>query len=91
MQLLAYFGEKDAKPCGICSVCTSIKKTVNPQDANFIKKRIIELLETGDQSSRNMIAALNCTETELKNVLKLLLEHDIISITPINTYKLSHL
>jgi ATP-dependent DNA helicase RecQ len=91
MQLLAYFGEKDAKPCGICSVCTSIKKTVKPQDANFIKKRIIELLETGDQSSRNMIAALNCTETELKNVLKLLLEHDIISITPINTYKLSHL
>lgn len=91
MQLLAYFGEKDAKPCGICSVCISTKKTVKPQDANFIKKRIIELLETGDQSSRNMITALNCTETELKNVLKLLLEHDIISITPTNTYKLSHL
>lgn len=91
MQLLAYFGEKDAKPCGICSVCTSTKKTVKPQDANVIKKRIIELLETGDQSSRNMIAALNCTETELKSVLKLLLEHDIISITPTNTYKLSHL
>ncbi|MFI0430769.1 ATP-dependent DNA helicase RecQ [Mariniflexile sp. HMF6888] len=91
IQLLAYFGEKDAKPCGICSVCTSTKKTVKPQDANFIKKRIIELLETGDHSSRNMIAALNCTETELKNVLKLLLEHDIISITPTNTYKLSHL
>lgn len=91
MQLLAYFGEKDSKPCGICSVCTHTKKTVKPQDANTIKKRIIELLETGDQSSRNMIAALNCTETELKNVLKLLLEHDIISITPTNTYKLSHL
>ncbi|AXP82978.1 ATP-dependent DNA helicase RecQ [Mariniflexile rhizosphaerae] len=91
IQLLAYFGEKDAKPCGICSVCTSTKKTVKPQDANVIKKRIIELLETGDQSSRNMIAALNCTETELKSVLKLLLEHDIISITPTNTYKLSHL
>ena len=91
MQLLAYFGEKDAKPCGICSVCTSTKKMVKPQDAYTIKKRIIELLETGDQSSRNMIAALNCTETELKNVLKLLLEHDIISITPTNTYKLSHL
>lgn len=91
MQLLAYFGEKDAKPCGICSVCTSTKKTVKPQDTNVIKKRIIELLETGDQSSRNMIAALNCTETELKSVLKLLLEHDIISITPTNTYKLSHL
>lgn len=91
MQLLAYFGEKDTKPCGICSVCTSTKKTIKPQDINTIKKRIIELLETGDQSSRNLITALNCNETELKKVLKLLLEHDIIAITPTNTYKLSHL
>jgi ATP-dependent DNA helicase RecQ len=91
MQLLAYFGEKNAKPCGICSVCTKTKKPSKPQDINTIKKHIIELLETGDQSSRNMIAALNCSESELKNVLKLLLEHQIISITPTNTYKLSHL
>ena len=91
MQLLAYFGEKDSKPCGICSVCASTKKTVKPQDINVIKNRVIELLETGDQSSRNIIAALNCSETELKKVLKLLLEHNIIAITPTNTYKLSHL
>ena len=91
MQLLAYFGEKDSKPCGICSVCTNTKKNVKPQDTNTIKTRVIELLENGDQSSRNMIAALNCSETELKTVLKLLLEHHIISITPTNTYKLSHL
>ena len=91
MQLLAYFGEKDAKPCGICSVCTNTKKAVKPTDTNTIKKHIIELLENGEQSSRNMISALNCSETELKTVLKLLLEHQIISVTPKNTYKLSHL
>ncbi|MEN3322411.1 RecQ family ATP-dependent DNA helicase [Mariniflexile soesokkakense] len=91
IQLLSYFGEQDAKHCGICSVCTGTKKTPKPQDSHAIKKRVIELLETGHQSSRNMIAALNCSETELKIVLKLLLEHDIISITPTNTYKLSHL
>ena len=91
MQLLAYFGEKDAKPCGICSVCTNTKKAVKPTDTNTIKKHIIELLENGEQSSRYMISVLNCSETELKTVLKLLLEHQIISITPKNTYKLSHL
>uniref|UniRef100_UPI00404749A3 RecQ family ATP-dependent DNA helicase n=1 Tax=Mariniflexile sp. TaxID=1979402 RepID=UPI00404749A3 len=91
VQLLTYFGEKDTKPCGMCSVCTSAKKTVKPQEVSSIKNRIIELLETGEQSSRAMIAALNCTDAELKNVLKLLLEHDIITITPTNTYKLSHL
>ncbi|SFZ91347.1 ATP-dependent DNA helicase RecQ [Flaviramulus basaltis] len=91
MQLLAYFGEKDIKPCGICSVCINSKKDEKPQDIKTIKNRVIELLENGDQSSRNMMAILNCSETHLKTVLKLLLEHNIITITPTNTYKLSHL
>jgi len=91
LQLLAYFGETDTKPCGICSVCTNTKKSAKPQDISSIKNSVIELLENGDQSSRNMVATLNCTETDLKTVLKLLLEHQIITITPQNTYKLSHL
>ncbi|UKM63482.1 RecQ family ATP-dependent DNA helicase [Flavobacteriaceae bacterium GSB9] len=91
IQLLAYFGEKDTEPCGICSVCIQSKKGNKPQDLNTLKKRTIEILETGDQSSRNLVEALGCSQTELKTVLKLLLEHQIITITPTNTYKLSHL
>lgn len=91
MQLLAYFGETNAKPCGICSVCANTKKTEKPEDVTTLKKRVIEFLENGDQSSRHMVQALQCNETQLKTVLKLLLEHQIISITPKNTYKLSHL
>ena len=91
MQLLAYFGEKDTKPCGVCSVCISSKKKKAPQDINSLKKQIIELLENGDQSSRVLMSHLNCEEKDLKTVLKLLLEHQIITITPTNTYKLSHL
>ncbi|MCF7561872.1 RecQ family ATP-dependent DNA helicase [Sabulilitoribacter multivorans] len=91
MQLLAYFGEKDMKPCGICSVCSKTKKKDKSQDIKTIKNRVIELLENGDCSSRNMVDVINCSEIELKTVLKLLLEHNIITITPTNTYKLSHL
>ena len=91
IQLLSYFGEKDAKPCGICSVCIQTKKSVKPKDIKSLKKSIIELLENGDQSSRILISQLNCEPDQLKNVLKLLLEHQIITITPTNTYKLSHL
>jgi ATP-dependent DNA helicase RecQ len=90
MQLLAYFGEKDMKPCGICTVCLNSKKNKSPQDLKTIKNSVIELLETGDQSSRNISSQLKCSETDLKKVLKLLLEHQIITITPANTYKLSH-
>ena len=91
MQLLAYFGEKNTEPCGICSVCITFKKHRKPQDIKSIKKQIIELLENGDQSSRALLAHLKCEEKDMKTVLKLLLEHHIITITPTNTYKLSHL
>ncbi len=91
MQLLNYFGEKNIKPCGICSVCTETKKNFKPQDINTLKKRIIELLENGDLSSRTISTTLNCSEKDVKTILKLLLEHNIITITQTNTYKLSHL
>ena len=91
MQLLAYFGEKNTEPCGICSVCINFKKHKKPQDLKSIKKQIIELLENGDQSSRALLAHLDCEEKDMKTILKLLLEHHIITITPTNTYKLSHL
>ncbi|WP_370479303.1 RecQ family ATP-dependent DNA helicase [Tamlana flava] len=90
-QLLAYFGEKDTKPCGICSVCIRPKQVKKSQPKVSLKNQIIQLLENGDQSSRSILENTNCDETELKTVLKLLLEHQIITITPTNTYKLSHL
>ncbi|MDD7887881.1 ATP-dependent DNA helicase RecQ [Flavivirga sp. 57AJ16] len=91
VQLLTYFGERDINPCGICSVCTNPKKNTASQDIHTTKKRIIQLLEKGDKSSREMVSTLNCKESDLKIVLKLLLEHNIISMTPTNTYKLSHI
>lgn len=91
MQLLTYFGEKNLKTCGICSVCIASNKKPKNIDAATLKKHIIELLEHGDLSSRAIISKLNCSEKDLKSVLKLLLEHNIITITPSNTYKLSHL
>jgi ATP-dependent DNA helicase RecQ len=91
MQLLAYFGEKNTVPCGVCSVCIHSKKNKNPYNVIILKKQVIGLLEDGEQSSRAIMAHLGCEEALLKTVLKLLLEHHIINITPTNTYKLSHL
>lgn len=91
IQLLTYFGEKDTKPCGVCSVCINSNKKDTTFDIKTLKNKVIELLENGDKSSREIINNLNCSETELKTVLKLLLESEIIKITSSNTYKLSHL
>ena len=92
MQLLAYFGETEISPCGVCSVCTQTKKVkTSSNDITIIKKQVIELLENGDQSSRQISSVLNTSEENIKKVLKLLLEHQIVTITTKNTYKLSHL
>lgn len=91
IQLLTYFGEKNTSPCEICSVCIQKNKNITSEDLNVLKKRIIGLLEAGDKSSRTLIHTLNATETSVKTVLQLLLEHNIVSITQTNTYKLSHL
>ncbi|WP_111307370.1 RecQ family ATP-dependent DNA helicase [Confluentibacter sediminis] len=91
MQLLAYFGEKNTESCGICSVCISTKKTNISKDANAIRNSIIELLETGDYSSRAISTRLGLSEKDIKNTLQMMLEHDMIAITKTNTYKLSHL
>lgn len=90
-QLLSYFGEAKTKPCGICSVCIGKKPTSFKKNVNTIKNSIIELLETGDHSSRTITETLGVSENEIKETLQLLLEHNIISITKTNTYKLSHL
>ncbi|MCB4808566.1 RecQ family ATP-dependent DNA helicase [Tamlana sp. 62-3] len=90
-QLLAYFGEQNTKPCGICSVCLNLNKSNKTKDLKYIKKQIIELLQTKDLSSRAIIEVLKCNETDLKQALKQLLEQNTINVTTTNTYKLSHL
>ncbi|TYB74361.1 RecQ family ATP-dependent DNA helicase [Bizionia myxarmorum] len=92
VQLLTYFGEKDATDCGICSVCIA-QKTKKKASADFksIKNAIIMKLEETDCSSRTLAETLGYSDEEIHNAIQLLLEHQIIALTATNTYKLSHL
>ncbi len=91
MQLLSYFGERNLTPCGICSVCADNKRKTAPSEPKDVKKEIIRLLESGDMSSRSISQSIPYSDEEIKMALKLLLEHEVITITASNTYKLSHL
>lgn len=90
IQLLNYFGEKDIEACGLCSVCIAGKK-LEKTETNQIKNAIIKLLENGDLSSRALSEKLPFSEKEIKTMVQLLLEHQLIIITKINTYKLAHI
>jgi len=91
MQLLHYFGEQHPKPCGICSVCIQNKKKPHHKKPSNLKHDIIKILENGDKSSREITKLLSTEDSDVKRVLKQLLEHEIVTITKKNTYKLSHI
>ncbi|RIA09394.1 ATP-dependent DNA helicase RecQ [Flavobacteriaceae bacterium MAR_2010_72] len=88
-QLLDYFGERTSTNCGICSVCLSNKKQVKP-DVKTVKTHIILALESKPLSSRNLVSQLNHEESVILEVLKTLLEHDIIELTTTNLYKIKY-
>ncbi|MCD2259714.1 RecQ family ATP-dependent DNA helicase [Psychroserpens luteolus] len=87
-QLLHYFGEESDKNCGRCTVCKS--DNISKENINFttIKQQIIRALEQQPLSSRQLVEQLQIGKTELLKVVAVLLEHDVITTTPANTYKI---
>ena len=91
IQLLQYFGEEKIGPCGICSVCIEKDSRPSEDDLRKLKNEIILMLEYSDLSSREIISKATGSEKNIKQLLKVLLEQEIIKITKTNTYTLSHL
>ncbi|SDB25720.1 ATP-dependent DNA helicase RecQ [Flavobacteriaceae bacterium MAR_2010_188] len=90
IQLLEYFGERGATPCGICSVC--LKKVKQPVEKNHkaIRNTIILSLESKPLSSRQIVEKTNLEEDEVLEMMQQLLEQEIIEITAANTYKIKY-
>lgn len=90
-QLLRYFGEKETSPCGICSVCQPLKSRLDREGMKKIYFAIIELLQEGEFSSREMTEKLPFPEPHIVQVLQILVEKEALTTTPGKKYKLKHL
>ena len=88
-QLLDYFGEKQVEDCGMCSVCLSKKQNKKP-DFKVVQNSIILALEQQPLTSRVLVSQLNFDESEILEVLKALIELDVIEVTASNTYKIKY-
>lgn len=85
--VLGYFGEISETDCGICSFCISKKKETT-MDTNLISEKIIDLLKTGNLSSREIQMITKKPQDTIIFALQNLLENDIIFIKPNNQYSL---
>jgi ATP-dependent DNA helicase RecQ len=89
VQLLSYFGEKHVTDCGICSVCIAKNSKLVKKDIHLIKEDILSALSQVDLSSRDLAKRIKCSEADIQTNIKILLEHQLISITDKNTYKIN--
>jgi ATP-dependent DNA helicase RecQ len=86
IQLVRYFDEKNAEPCGICSVCANQIKTTSKKESSIISKEILLLLENSEMSSREITERLIFTENKIVHVLQQLQDINKIKINTKNQY-----
>ena len=88
LQLVSYFGETTAQPCGICSVCASQQSMPSKKETTFISEKILVLLEDNEMTSREISEKLIFAETKIIVVLRLMQDTRRIKINTKNQYYL---
>ncbi|MDP3313068.1 ATP-dependent DNA helicase RecQ [Lutibacter sp.] len=86
-QLLIYFDEIVVQDCLTCDNCLRINS--NNNEILNIEEKLLNFLKVGPQSSLALVQQFQCSDTVVLNTLKTLLEHNKISITSQNKYKLN--
>ncbi|RRO22172.1 RecQ family ATP-dependent DNA helicase [Flavobacteriaceae bacterium 14752] len=84
MQLLRYFDEENAEPCGVCSTC---RNQLN-SGLSDLKTKVLNEISESPKASSELLQKLNCNQNELKSVIKELLEKQNIKIQPNNHYSI---
>ncbi|GGE01478.1 RecQ family ATP-dependent DNA helicase [Planktosalinus lacus] len=88
IQLLRYFGDQSAVPCGICSVCAKQKSIPSAKEKRLIANALLTLLEEKVLSSREICESSSFSEPKTLLVLQQLVEAQKIMLTPTNKYTL---
>ncbi|MFZ4105046.1 RecQ family ATP-dependent DNA helicase [Flavobacterium sp.] len=86
--LLEYFGEVEAKDCGICSFC--ISKNKNKTDYVLLAEKIVELLKIQELNSRDIQKLVKYPKDDVIFVLQNLLEKATVIVRSNNLYSIKN-
>ena len=77
-----YFGDKEAKPCGICDVCLNKKKkNTSTNEVDAIQTAVFDYLQSGSQSVKGLLESVTLVPTDkVWEVLQLLQDQSKIVI-----------
>lgn len=89
IQLLRYFGEKNTKKCGICSVCAKDKTIPSKEEVKLISSKILLLLEEKELSSKELCEKITFADEKILFVIRLLLDSKKIILNVKNQYLLN--
>jgi len=84
--LLNYFGEESDTPCGVCSFCIALKISKREGNSN-LEQQIINALSNTSLSSKELQENLNCSQEELTNTIRLLLDASKITLLANQKFK----
>ena len=87
IQLVSYFGETTAEPCGICSVCSESKEKFSKKELLKSSKLILLELESGPKTSREMLENIDQDQALVLKTIALLLGNSTISLDQRNRYR----
>jgi ATP-dependent DNA helicase RecQ len=78
--LLAYFGEKQSIRCGKCDVCLRRnREELSEEEFHYLQTEIVSLLQDGTKSIDFLVETLHHPERKIVEVIRWLLENEIIS------------
>jgi len=77
-----YFGDKEAKPCGICDVCLKLKKKASSaDDISAIQQQLFDYLQSGNPSVKGLLDSITLiSKDKIWEVLKMLQDQGKITI-----------
>jgi ATP-dependent DNA helicase RecQ len=74
--LLAYFGEKETKPCGKCDICLRNKETnVTTDDFETIQQSIQQILSSNELTINALVKKLPFKESKVLQVIRFMIDN----------------